>query len=279
MGDAEFRLDNYTSNATVVCSDAYVVPNTIYRKVLGVIIFVIVWPFIVLDMKWFPLGRPAAALVGATLMVVFVVVPQDQVYHVVGSQENIQTLFLLLGMMIMSYYYNREGLLKVVALWIFGQGKPFYRILWKVCVITAIFSAIITNDATCLVLTPLILSEHIKQERHSKEIPPLLLGIATSANIGSAATFFGNPQNAYIAANANISLVVFFATSMPAAVIGLALSVGLLHLIYFRAMFPRHCTSNTEHSSQNVQSCSQLPLSLSEPATSLAASMMNLHRA
>ena len=42
----------------------------IYVQVLGTIIFVVVWPFIVMDFKCFPIGRPAAALVGALFMVV-----------------------------------------------------------------------------------------------------------------------------------------------------------------------------------------------------------------
>ena len=92
-------------------------------------------------------------------------------------------------------------MLQVIALWIFGNEKPFKYVLWKICVLSAILSAIITNDANCLVVTPLILKEHMKQGRPHREIAPLLLGIATSSNIGSAATFFGNPQNAFIAAN------------------------------------------------------------------------------
>ena len=34
----------------------------LYIQIMGTVVFVVVWPFIVLDMKWFPLGRPAACL-------------------------------------------------------------------------------------------------------------------------------------------------------------------------------------------------------------------------
>lgn len=227
-------------NATV-CDGVSVVESTIYRKVAGTILFVIVWPFIVLDIKLFPLGRPASALLGATVMVIFIVVPQDQVYLILGKQGNLQTLCLLVGMMILSYYYDREGMLHVIALWIFGKNKPFRHVLWKVCTLSAVLSAIITNDATCLIITPLLLAEHMKQKRSPKEYPSLLIGIATSANIGSAATFFGNPQNAFIAANSNgqVSLLIFFATALPAAILGLACSVGLLYIFYFKTACSR----------------------------------------
>ncbi len=215
----------------------YEVDETVYRKVVGTLIFVAVWPFIVLDLKWFPVGRPAAALTGGTLMVLFAVVPQTQVISVIGERGNIQTICLLIGMMLLSYYYDREGLLQAVALWIFGKGKALRHVLWKVCACTALLSAIITNDAACLVVTPLLLIEHARQDRPREELPPLLLGIATSANIGSAATFFGNPQNAFIAANAEVSLLTFFVTALPAAIIGLALSIGLLYLMYLKTIY------------------------------------------
>ncbi len=219
----------------------YCVESTIYRKVVGTIIFLVVWPFIVIDLKFFPLGRPAASLLGATLMVLFAVVPQKQVYVILGEQGNLQTLFLLVGMMLLSYYYDREGMLRYVSLYIFGKNKPFKHVLWKVCVLSAVLSAIITNDATCVVLTPLLLAEHMKQDRSKKEYGPLLLGIATSANIGSASTFFGNPQNAFIAANSNgqVSLLVFFITTLPAAVIGIIFSILILYLCYFRTVWPK----------------------------------------
>lgn len=227
----------FVSNNT--CPTDFAVEATIYRKVMGTIVFVIVWPFIVLDFKFFPIGRPAAALVGATLMVLFVIVPQEEVYHILGEEGNLQTLCLLIGMMILSYYYDREGLLSMLVLRIYGKNKLFRHILWKVCVLSAILSAVITNDATCLVITPILLKEHISQGRSRKELGPMLLGIATSANIGSAATFFGNPQNAFIAANSDVSLVIFFAAALPAAILGMTINIAFLHLSYFRVLFKK----------------------------------------
>lgn len=234
------NVTNITNSSTPTeCPYNYCVEATIYRKVLGSLIFLVVWPFIVQDVKFFPLGRPAAALLGATLMVVFTVTPQNQVFLILGDQGNIQTICLLLGMMALSYYYDREGLLHLVTLWIFGRGKPFRRVLWKVCILSAVLSALITNDATCVVITPLLLKEHIKQGRPKNEIAPLLLSIATSANIGSASTFFGNPQNAFIASKASLSLLIFFITSLPAAIIGLTINIGLLYLVFIKVMLTK----------------------------------------
>ena len=211
----------------------------VYVTVLGTILFFIVWPFVVLDMKWFPLGRPAAALVGAALMVIFNVVGQLEVYSIEGAMGNLQALYLLIGMMLLSYYFDREGLLRMVALFIFGKSEntPLRFILWKVCLLSAVLAAFITNDATSLVLSPLLFREFVKQKRPKREYLPLALGIATSANIGSASTVFGNPQNAFIASAGNVALISFLITLLPAAILGICMSVGLLYLIFIREIF------------------------------------------
>ena len=102
-------------------------------------------------------------------MVVFAIAPQDQVFHILGDRGNIQTICLLVGMMTLSYYYDREGLLHVVTRWIFGKETPlpFRNVLWKVCILTALLSAFITNDATCVVITPLLLTAQQTKEREN----------------------------------------------------------------------------------------------------------------
>ena len=254
MGDYD-SVEDMFSNATnsshegesEPCSYNYCVEDTLYRIIMGSILFVVIWPFVVQDVKFFPLGRPAAALLGATLMVMFGIVPQSQVYHVLGEGGNLQAMCLLVGMMMLSHYYQQEGLLDWVAVWVLREGSRLRSVLWKVCILSAVMSAILTNDATCVVLTPLLLRQHSKHKRPLHEIPPLLIGIATSANIGSASTFFGNPQNAFIASQARLSLLIFFITSLPAAVIGVALNTGLLYLVYYKAVFRRDSDSSTGH--------------------------------
>ena len=234
----------------------------VWVQVIGAILFFIVWPFIVLDMKWFPLGRPAAALVGATLMVIFNIVGQLEVYEIEGGMGNLQALFLLIGMMLLSYYFDREGLLRFVGGWVFGKSKDvkFRYVLWKACVMSAILAAFITNDATCLVLSPLFISSFLKQGRPKRELLPLCLGIATSANIGSASTIFGNPQNAFIASAAkDVSLIDFFIALLPAAIVGMCISVSLLYLIFIREIFFQHGDDNDDEEAQKTDNLEMTP--------------------
>ena len=230
-----------SGNGTEASTDDSDCEAEIYVQVLGTLIFFLVWPFIVLDMKWLPLGRPAAALCGGVFMVVFHILTQNEVYEIEGRMGNLQAIFLLVGMMLLSYYFDREGLLHMISAKIFGSaGKetPFRNILWKVCLLAGVLAAFITNDATCLVVTPLVLTEFMKQGRSRRELLPLAIGIASSANIGSSATVFGNPQNAFIASATGVALIDFFIALLPTALFGMAISLGLLHLIYFKIIFP-----------------------------------------
>lgn len=210
----------------------------LYKQVMGTLLFLLPWPLVVLDIKYFPLGRPAAALAGGAMMVLFNILSQDEVYEIEGHQINLQTLFLLVGMMLLSYYYDREGLLKLIGLQTFGsRGVPMRFVLWKVCLLTGIMAAFVRSDATSLVLSPLLLIEFKRQGRPFKDTLPLALGIATSANIGSASTVFGNLHNAFISSAASIPLLEFLKAELPAAILGLALNTGMLYLLFYKVLF------------------------------------------
>ena len=225
----------------------------LYVQIMGTILFFVAWPLVVLDTKYFPLGRPAAALTGACFMVIFNIISQDEIYAIEGKMGNLQALFLLVGMMMMSYYFDREGLLRMVALYVFGEDKPLKSVLWRVCILAGVMAAFITNDATSLVLSPLLFTEFLRQGRPKREFLPLALGIATSANIGSSATVFGNPQNAFISSAASIPLIDFFTALLPAAILGLAISIGMLHLIFFRELFRPAPADEEEEPAEKVE--------------------------
>ena len=212
---------------------------TLYRKIAGSFVFIIIWPLIVMDFARFPIGRTAAALLGAVLMVVFNIINQPQVFRTLGESDNLQTLFLLVGMMILSYYFDREGILTIISVKMFGKSLSLRKILWRVCLLSAVLSAFITNDAACLLIAPLVLNMYAKQSTGNiaKELLPLSLGIATSANIGGAATVFGNPQNVLIAAKANVTLPHFLIAELPTAILALLINIGLLYLIFCRVIF------------------------------------------
>src|SRR5271165_1588646 len=95
-------------------------------------------------------------------------------------------------------------------------------LLTTVVLVAGIFSAFFVNDTMCLVLTPLVLEITTTLKRNPV---PYLLAVAMGANIGSAATITGNPQNMMIGSFSGIPYRIFFACLSPPALAGLVLVV------------------------------------------------------
>ena len=190
-------LDGYLNNTSFLAMD-YTLADT-GTVVAGVIIFLLILPLVLFEFPFFPLGTTSAVLLGAVLMVCTTVLSQGDAYKHLGEAGNMRTIALLLGMMLLAQYFEREKIINRLISRMLKEDIHFASYLWRVCLATSLTSAFITNDAACVVLTPLWLEHWKSQKRPQIELDTLLLAIATSANIGSSATIFGNPQMALIA--------------------------------------------------------------------------------
>lgn len=90
-----------------------------------------------------------------------------------------------------------------------------------------VLSALLVNDTICLMLTPLVVAVMV---RGQLPLPPYLLALAMSANLGSVATLVGNPQNMIIGNLSGLSFLNFSAALLPVAASGLALEYAVLRL-------------------------------------------------
>jgi Na+/H+ antiporter NhaD/arsenite permease-like protein len=166
-------------------------PNTtsissphVYQEVLGCLAFFLVLPFVLIPFSRYPLGSTGAVLVGAFLMVTTTVISQSEVYKVIGDVNNLKTIFLLWGMMVISSYFERERLIDRLLGKFFPSGLSFHWWIVRLSIIDSILAALFTNDVACVILTPLILKKWIEQSRDKNELNTLLLALATQANIG-----------------------------------------------------------------------------------------------
>jgi Na+/H+ antiporter NhaD/arsenite permease-like protein len=100
--------------------------------------------------------------------------------------------------------------------------------------VAGLFSAFLVNDTICLMLTPLVLDLTTKLKRDPL---PYVLATAMASNIGSVATFTGNPQNMIIGHLSRIPYWTFTAALVPIAMIGLLLTIGLIALAYRHEFF------------------------------------------
>ena len=174
-------------------------------------------------LKVLPLNRPAAALLGAVLMVACGVMTPERVYRSVDYD----TLVLLLGMMLISAYLFLAGFFEWAADWILLAAKTPQRLLLYLICTSGILSALLVNDTVCLMLTPLVV---VVMVRGKLPLPPYLLALAMSANLGSVATLVGNPQNMIIGHLSHIPFLRFSASLLPVALTGLAIQYAVLSL-------------------------------------------------
>ncbi|HEV2391133.1 MAG TPA: anion transporter [Verrucomicrobiae bacterium] len=170
-----------------------------------------------------PVNRPAAALMGTVLMVGCGVMTPEQAYQAVDYD----TLVLLLGMMLVSAYLYLAGFFDWAADWILLRARtPNELLVYLICVSGGL-SALLVNDTVCLMLTPLVIAVVLSGKL---PLPPYLLALAMSANLGSVATLVGNPQNMIIGHLSRIPFLRFSASMAPVAVAGLAIEYGVLRI-------------------------------------------------
>ncbi len=106
-----------------------------------------------------------------------------------------ETLFLLFGMMVVVGFLRISDVFKRLTRWPLGFIRTPRGLLAMTILLAGSLSAFLVNDIVCLALTPLV----IDLARRLRFNPlPHLIGVATAANIGSAGTITGNPQNMII---------------------------------------------------------------------------------
>ncbi|GAA0172438.1 primary active transporter [Lithospermum erythrorhizon] len=203
---------------------------SVSKVVLGSIAFSVFWILAVFPLVPFlPVGRTAGSLLGAMLMVLFRVITPDQAYAAI----DLPILGLLFGTMVVSVYLERADMFVYLGKMLSWKSKGAKDLLCRICFISAISSALFTNDTSCVVLTEFVL----KIARQQNLPPhPFLLAVATSANIGSAATPIGNPQNLVIAVQSNIPFGSFLFGMFPAMLVGVIANALMLLGMYWKLL-------------------------------------------
>ncbi|PKU67918.1 hypothetical protein MA16_Dca006953 [Dendrobium catenatum] len=196
------------------------------KVVLGSIAFGFFWVLAVFPaVPFLPIGRTAGALLGAMLMVVFRVISPYEANEAI----DLDILGLLFGTMVVSVYLERADMFKYLGKLLTWKSRGGKDLLFRVCLVSAISSALFTNDTCCILLTEFIL----KIARQNNLPPqPFLLALASSSNIGSAATPIGNPQNLVIAVQSKISFEKFLFGILPSMLLGVLVN-GAILLCYF----------------------------------------------
>ncbi len=174
-------------------------------------------------------NRTTLTVIGAVLLLAMGSLPLAAAWQAV----DIATLVILMGMMIINGQLEAAGFFDYAAYHITRWADHAKTLLLLVMLISAVLSALFLNDTVVFLLTPLV----IIIARHTGTPPiPLLLGIATSANIGSAATITGNPQNIVIGTLSQIGFLPFVAQLWLLCVIALLVAWVVICASYWQAL-------------------------------------------
>ncbi|GLU24290.1 hypothetical protein SLE2022_402380 [Rubroshorea leprosula] len=188
---------------------------SVSKVVLGSIAFGIFWVMAVFpSVPFLPIGRTAGSLLGAMLMVLFGVITPDQAYAAI----DLPILGLLFATMVVTAYLERADMFKYLGKLLAWKSKGAKDLICRICVIAAISSAFFTNDTVCVVLTEFVLKV---ARQHNLPPHPFLIALASSANIGSATTRIGNPQNLVIAIQSKIHFGEFVLGILPSMLMGI----------------------------------------------------------
>lgn len=176
--------------------------------------------------RWLPLGRPTGALLGAVLMVLLGGLTKGQAYAAVDGD----TIALLFGMMVLQVELDRSGLLDAWATAIASRQGSASGLLVGVVFGSGILSALLVNDAVCLMATPLI-----ARLCRLGGLPPLpyLLALATGSNVGGTMTLTGTPQCVLIGGFSGLSYVRYASVMVPIG-LGLLALTALFFCVAFR---------------------------------------------
>lgn len=186
---------------------------------------------------WLRMNRATIALVGATALMIVGAIPLQVAYNAL----DMNTLVLLFAMMVLNVNLRLAGFFRLVASEVIRLARTPRQLLALIVVVSGVMSALFLNDTIVLMFTPLVLDIVLALNRNPI---PYLIGLVSAANIGSAATIVGNPQNMIIGVSSGIPFVPFTARLGPVSLVGLAAAWAVIVLVY-REEFARRRFADT----------------------------------
>ncbi len=167
------------------------------------------------EIPGFALDRTGVALLGAIALVAGGRVAPEAAWDAV----DVTTIALLLGLMVVSAQFRLGGFYGAatarLAAWEASPGA----LLAALILLAGVLSAVLANDIVCLAMAPVLAAGCA---RRGLDPVPFLLALAAAANVGSAATLIGNPQNMLVGQALHLSFAGYLLDAAVPAALGLA---------------------------------------------------------
>ncbi len=193
---------------------------------VSTILFIVTYIVIVTE----KVNRAIVSGLGAGLMIILGVLNQEQA--VAGVDFN--TLGLLTGMMVIVAITRRCGIFQYVAIWSAKKVKARpWGILLMLSVVTAVFSALLDNVTTVLLIAPvtLLITEELKVNPY-----PYLFAEIFASNIGGTATLIGDPPNIMIGSAVGLTFNDFLLNLAPITPVIMGVTLIVIYFIWGKGL-------------------------------------------
>jgi len=185
-------------------------------------IFAVVYLGMILGgLPFMQLDRTGVALLGAIALVGLEVLTPEQA----ALSIHLPTLLLLFSFMVISAQMRLGGFYTWVTLRIASLPLAPPALLAATMAAVAALSSIFSNDVVCLAVAP-VLADACARRR--LDPVPYLVALACAANLGSAATLIGNPQNMLIGQVLDLHFAKYLAVAIVPVLLGLAASWAII---------------------------------------------------
>lgn len=181
------------------------------------------------------LDRTGAALLGAIVLVAAGTIDSDRAWRAI----DVGTIGLLLGLMVVSAQLRLGGFYTLVTRKLAARPTSPERLLFELVFTVGALAAVLTNDVVCLAIAPVLID--VCRQRRLDPVP-FLLGLAAAANVGSAATLIGNPQNLLIGQALELPFAPYLRDGGVPAALGLLATWAVLVRRY-RGQWDRELTA------------------------------------
>ncbi len=167
------------------------------------------------------LDRTGVALLGAIAVIGIGAVDTEEA----ARSVDLPTILLLFAFMVVSAQMRLGGFYTAVTHGVAARPLAPAGLLGALLAVAAALSAVFSNDVVCLAMTPVVARICL-----ARGLPPIpfLVGLACAANIGSAATLIGNPQNMLIGSVMRLDFAAYTAQALPPVVLSLAVLWAML---------------------------------------------------
>lgn len=131
---------------------------------------------------------------------------------------DVGTIGLLFGLMVISAQFRLGGCYAALTRRLAAADWSPRVLLGALIVVAGVLSALLANDIVCLAMAPILVEGCV---RRGLRPLPFLLALACAANVGSAATLIGNPQNMLIGQALRLSFGGYVLIAAVPTVVGL----------------------------------------------------------